>query len=409
MSPQSPAAAPPPLALRHPATASAADDTRKFDLDWLRIIAIGLLIAYHVGMYYVHWDWHLKSPQAGPAAEPWMRMLSPWRMDLLFLVSGAATAFMWRGTAAPAARLGERARRLLLPLLFGMAVIVPPQSWLEARQAHGYGGDYLAFLRLYFSGHPGFCRANGACLVLPTWNHLWYLPYLLAYTAALWLALRAWPRLLERLAALGSRALGGAGLLLWPVLWLALARQWLAPRFPVTHALVDDWLMHAQYGTMFLFGAVLARAPALARRAEAWRHAALALALASGVTLLLVDEGTALLLRRLLFCTIKWCAVLAALGYARRHLNLDHPARRYLGEAVFPVYLLHQSVIIVLAAALAPLGLAAVVEAPLLMVATLALSLAAHEGLRRVRWLRPLFGLKPLATTAATPNARYAG
>ena len=33
-------------------------------LDWVRIIAFALLMFYHVGMYYVTWDFHIKSPHA---------------------------------------------------------------------------------------------------------------------------------------------------------------------------------------------------------------------------------------------------------------------------------------------------------------------------------------------------------
>ncbi len=73
--------------------------TRLFFLDWLRIAAFGLLILYHVGMYYVSWDWHVKSAAASAALEPWMRLSSPWRLSLLFLVSGAAVSFMLRRDA----------------------------------------------------------------------------------------------------------------------------------------------------------------------------------------------------------------------------------------------------------------------------------------------------------------------
>ena len=108
----------------------AAPSSRLYFLDWLRIAAFGMLILYHVGMYYVSWDWHVKSPDAGPALEPWMRMSSPWRLSLLFLVSGAATSLMLlRG--AGAAFMRSRTKRLLLPLLFGMLVIVPPQPYFE--------------------------------------------------------------------------------------------------------------------------------------------------------------------------------------------------------------------------------------------------------------------------------------
>ncbi len=63
---------------------------RRYDLDWLRIIAFGLLILYHSGMFYVTWGWHVKSVHAGPEAEWAMLLLNPWRLSLLFFISGVA-------------------------------------------------------------------------------------------------------------------------------------------------------------------------------------------------------------------------------------------------------------------------------------------------------------------------------
>ncbi|WDK60169.1 acyltransferase family protein [Xanthomonas campestris pv. campestris] len=100
---------------------------RRHDLDWLRVIAFGLLVLYHVGMDYVTWDWHVKSLTTQLMLEPLMLLSSPWRMSLLLLISGVATAFMLR--SRPEGLLYRRSRQLLLPLLFGMAVIVPPQSY----------------------------------------------------------------------------------------------------------------------------------------------------------------------------------------------------------------------------------------------------------------------------------------
>ncbi len=64
---------------------------RRTDLDWLRIAAFGTLILYHVGMFYVTWDWHVKSPHASHAIEPLMLLVNPWRLTLLFIISGVAT------------------------------------------------------------------------------------------------------------------------------------------------------------------------------------------------------------------------------------------------------------------------------------------------------------------------------
>ena len=89
---------------------------RRYDLDWVRIGAFLLLILYHVGMYYVTWDWHVKSPYASAAIEPLMLLTSPWRLSLLFLVSGVATAYLLErqacGVPRPALHASARAARV---------------------------------------------------------------------------------------------------------------------------------------------------------------------------------------------------------------------------------------------------------------------------------------------------------
>jgi glucans biosynthesis protein C len=136
---------------------------RRYDLDWVRIGAFMLLIFYHAGMYYVTWDFHVKSPHASHAVEPLMMLSSPWRLSLLFLVSGVATAYLLERKSTPGF-LGQRSTRLLVPLLFGMAVIVLPQSYLEVVEKVSYAGSYadlwlrtLSNLRTWIRGSRAPC------------------------------------------------------------------------------------------------------------------------------------------------------------------------------------------------------------------------------------------------------------
>ncbi len=384
--------------------AAGAKPDRQIFLDWVRILAFGLLVFYHVGMYYVSWDFHIKSPYAGLSLEPLMRLSNPWRMDLLFLVSGAATSFMLLRDGASRMLLRLRARRLLIPLLFGMLVIVPPQSWLEVMQKHHYTGSYADFMGLYLAHYKGFCDAAGKCLMLPTWNHLWFLPYLFLYTLLLWLGLRRWPALLERLGDRLGGVLRGPGLLVWPVLYLALTLLLLRKSFPQNYSVWGDWFAHSQYLAMFMLGAALARVPVASagiwQQMVQWRWTALALALAAWLMLVMAPW----LLREMqwpmrsigpwAYSVQQWCAIVAALGFAQLHLNRDGPARRYLTEAVFPVYIVHQTLILLLAHSLEPLTLSPVLEGGMLVVLTLMLSIVGFELVRRVRWFRPLFGLQ---------------
>jgi glucans biosynthesis protein C len=106
---------------------------RLYFLDWLRILAFAVLVLYHVGMYYVTWDFHVKSPFASKALEPWMKLTEPWRMSLIFMISGAATALMLRHEPS-IALARSRSLFLLLPLICGILLIVPPQSYFEVVQ-----------------------------------------------------------------------------------------------------------------------------------------------------------------------------------------------------------------------------------------------------------------------------------
>lgn len=97
----------------------------------------------------------------------------------------------------------------------------------------------------------------------------------------------------------------------------------------------------------------------------------------------------------------QWCAIMAVLGFARHWNPGDSRALRYLVPAVFPVYILHQTIIVVAAHNLKPLGLQPGVEGPLLVLTTFALAFGLYEVIRRVGWLRPLFGLKLGSPTPA--------
>src|SRR5262249_47717213 len=158
-------------------------ETRRHDLDFIRIGAFALLILYHVGMLYVPWDFHVKSTPAGKPLEAFMLALNPWRLALLFVVSGAATRFMARKFAARQLA-GPRAVRLLVPLAFGMLLIVPPQSFVEVVEKYGYSGSFLEFYRDHYLAFYTFVTPAGGRtgLTLPTWNHLWFVAYLFVYT-----------------------------------------------------------------------------------------------------------------------------------------------------------------------------------------------------------------------------------
>ena len=190
----------------------------------------------------------------------------------------------------------------------------------------------------------------------------------------------------------------------------------LVGRFGSTHGLFDDWYNHAQYFGVFLLGFLMAREERFWDAAARVRWTALALWLGGWAALVayflhFADSEPPQALRmamRLCWGLQQWSAIVAVLGFARQLAPGDSKALRYLVPAVFPVYILHQTVIVVAAHNLQPLGLAPSIEGPLLVVLTLAACFGAYEVIRRIPPLRPLFGLKLRADAAGAGVARSA-
>jgi surface polysaccharide O-acyltransferase-like enzyme len=373
-----------------------ASSPRRYDLDWLRVLAFGLLIFYHTGMFFVEWGWHIKNNVISEPMEWPMRFVSQWRMPLLFMISGAAVYFiLQRRSAGSFAK--ERFGRILLPLVFGMFVVVPPQIYFERlTQGHTYG--YLGFYPTVFQFQP---YPEGSF----SWHHLWYLAYIFVYSLVCLPLFRYW--LSER----GRRQMDGIihfvarpGLVFLPALWLLAGDLALRPFFPDdTHALVDDWANHFKSLSLFVIGFLLVAQRPFAD-AVAWqRRASLLVGLVTATTLYAgfwiewpenLSEGGLVGYRCLAFLN-GWAWLLTILGYARTYLNFTHPALRYANEAVYPFYILHQTVIIVIAYPMIGWQMPVLAKFLLITLGTFAVCWLLYEGLiRRVPFLRPLFGLK---------------
>lgn len=375
---------------------------RRHDLDALRVGAFLLLILYHLGMFYVPWDWHVKSAHVTPALEPWMGALNPWRLTLLFVIAGAATRFMAgklpRGTLA-----AQRTQRLMVPVLFGMLIIVAPQSWAEVVEKNGYTGGFLDFWPRYLS----FDQSFG--IILPTYNHLWFVVYLWVYTVAAIAGRRLAP-LIDRIA---GRLLSGPGLFLIPVALFGLYRATAYPAWGETHVVVADAYGHLHYGTAFLIGLVLARQDAAWALLERVRAAALAIAavlLAARLALPSPQalEGWAATGSAILREAYAWAAICALFGFAKRHIRRGSPLLSTLNEAVFPFYIIHQTTIVLTGHLLKPVGLSAPAEAATILALTAASCAAAYALALAVPALRLPLGLKPLPRRRAAPEAAAA-
>lgn len=371
--------------------------SRRHDLDWLRVIAFGFLIFYHIGMFYVTWDWHVKSDHASSAIEPVMALINPWRLPLLFFISGVALRFAMDRTTTRAF-LPRRAGRLLLPIAFGFFVWVMPQAYFELLAKGEISPDFWAFYRDYLDMDFEFS------ILTPTYNHLWYLVYILLYTlvvAALLPLLRRLEGPKERLLAWLSASAFGWRLLLLPTVPFLIYAATLVPRFPTTHAVVDDWANHANLLTILLIGWLTAKSPAFWTGVARAMRPAVLLALALGAALLAArlnwdavrdDEGLSWLVAGLR-CVFAWATIVAMVGLAHRYLNRPSALLRFLTEAVFPYYVLHQTIIVAVGFWLAEHALPVGIEVAIISIATVGGCVILTEAIKLVPLLRPLFGL----------------
>lgn len=387
------------MILDTPADRLAAPQVRHYGLDWLRIGAFGLLILYHIGMVFSPWRWVIKAPVLIDWLTVPMALLTPWRLPLLFAVSGYASRRLYEKSPSVRAFLASRNKRLLIPLAAAMLTIVPIEIWVRVRLGgYPYGLGRFWAVDYWRWGH--FFGVD-----MPSWEHLWFVAYLWTYTAVLCgLIALAGPQFPSRLSILLERIDHRARLLWFPAVGLALAKLSIMFVIPERQGLTTDWGGHAAYLPIFLFGFALGGTDALWPSIKRLFRPALFVALLSGVTVAALDHHYAakftpphamMALDRMARLVMAWSMILVLLHIAQTWWNRDHAWRLTLVEAVFPFYIIHHPIIIVTTWLLMPLHLGNGVEFVILLAATVSGCFAFYLIGRRIGWLRPLIGLGP--------------
>lgn len=367
--------------------------SRRHDLDWLRVFAFGILIFFHVGMFFNYWGWHIKNNVITHDVEWPMRFTSQWRMALLFMISGAGVYFALN-TRTPGSFLKERFVRIFIPLIFGMLVVVPSQIFFERLtqgEAYGYADFYKTVFQFEFYPKGSF-----------SWHHLWYLVYIFVYSIVLLpvlLMIRRNPDLTDTWSRFFSNPFV---LILIPVIWHMSGEVLLDKRYPTTHDLINDWHNHFHSITLFMSGFILCTQTSFWDTLNRYRS------LTTGTWLVLTTVLYAVYWTRsversdlgeLLYLAIAttnaWCVLLSIFGNGYQFLRFSNPFLRYANEAVYPFYILHQTVIVCLAYPLINAQWTWYVKYIYLVIATFTVCfLLYHYLIKRVGLLRLFFGLK---------------
>ena len=369
---------------------------RRYDIDWLRVIVFLLLIFYHVVMFFVPWEWHtlydnLKFP---------MIFVSQWRLSILFIISGIGTAYAMskRSTVQFA---GERLKKLLIPLIFGILFIVPPQVYLERVACGDFTGSYIDFWsNIAFKG------------IYPTgnlsWHHLWFLPYLLFYSLVLIpIFILIKKNLQSKTFRTFNEIISSTYGVYWLIIPFIIYETFLKPYFPSTHDFIDDWYNMAKYSTLFIYGFLFIMADNtlwLSLLKNRLKHLLVGV-VTFGALILITSHNTQIkeyeaikYVISMLRVISMWSWIMFIFGFATKYLNRPGKTLKYATEAVYPFYILHQTVTVFLGFLIMNKQWSFLNKFFLMVVGTFGITWLLYEYiLRRINFLRPLFGLKQIS------------
>ncbi len=375
------------------ATLHESKTERQYYIDWLRIILILSVFLFHIGMIFSPWEWHVKNEvRYSGALKNIMTFLHYWRMPLLFLISGAGTWFAL-GKRTPGQYLGERFKRLFIPLLAGVFILVPVQVSIER------SGNYASLIDYYPHMFEGIYPEGNF-----SWHHLWFIDYLFFIALVIspffnFFRGRTFSRFNLWLEKIAVKPLA-MNIVLIPIL---LSQLILRQYFEIgTNALYNDWASMSFYILFFLAGLVMLPNKKISEAIKTQRLLFLGeTVVVSGIMFsafkFIRSESLASIVWDVSSIILAWSCSLAAIGFAKRYLNKNSSFRKYANEAIYPFYLLHQPVIVILASLITGWEIPDLAKALIITIMSFILTLSIYRLLiYRVNFIRVIFGMKPL-------------
>ena len=381
----------------------SGDGDRLYYVDAIRTVAIALVLLAHVAEVFNPWDeWHITNPVRSRVAGEIAVFVAPWVMPIVMLLAGVSAWYSLR-RRDNTTYIRERALRLLVPLVVGTLVFVPPQVYLERRLNGQFTGSFIAFYPHFFQGvYP---QGN------LSWHHLWFLAHLFIYSV---LALPLF-RYLQREGGQhamrwAARVCAAPGGILWLAVPLIVERSALWGLFPERHMLTSDWSNHALLFVAYIYGFVLAGTPWLGSVIDAqWRQALVVGAI--GTAFLGAGAWYGIVpwrlpppysLRYLAFWTLyavcAWAWMVGVLGAGRRWVSRDGPVLSYGRRVAYALYIVHQPIIVGIAFVVVQWHLPVAMKFFVVLIGSTVGTALCVEVISRTPGVRALLGLSAPST-----------
>jgi len=308
--------------------------------------------------------------------------VSPWFMPLLFVIAGISSAYALN-KKTNGAYIKERIYKLLIPLIVGILLVVPAQTYFAERFHNGYTGGYFYQYVLFFTGPTDLTGYRGGF----TPAHLWFILYLLVISIVALPIMSAYKNSKRKIAP-------------------EKISMWLLPLFFTAPLLMNPILNFGlsvgEYFAFFMLGYFILSNDLLIQKLDKYRFSLLLVSIA-----LMVIHASAWLLQlygifelpqiamRTFSSLYGWLAVLTILGLGNHYLNFRNKWTNYLSVSSFPVYIFHQTWIIAVAYFIILTIDNVPLQMSLILLASSLLTYATYELFKRMPYIRFLFGIKP--------------
>jgi glucans biosynthesis protein C len=355
-------------------------------IDNLRWMCILLLFPFHAAFVFCQgwYGYYVYSDYPSTAAYLFTVSVEPWIMPLLFCVAGMSSRFALQ-KRTPRMYLKERVTKLLIPFLAGLVLICPVIAYFALKFHTGYTGSFAGAYMHFFSSITTLQHPNGLTGDFSI-DHLWFILSLFIISVG----------------ALGVILLGQRQRRLHfhpdkvslPVLGLLFIPLWLLNYIGI----YETGYSLMSYFALFLIGYyLLAMDPVQAEIEKYW-----AVLLAAWIVLTLGVMGVCGMILghpevfwgySPLYVLTGWTGVLALMGAGRHLFDRTGNLAASLGAASYPVYIIHQAVLVAVAYYIVMLAIPPALQFLAIVIFSFLLTVACYGIIRRIPVVRALFGI----------------
>jgi hypothetical protein len=378
-------------------------DERHHYLDWLRVIGMILVFCFHVGRVFDAAPWHIKNPQGSYGMTVFTGFVIQWLMPLFFLLAGASS-YLALKYKSKKYFVKERFKRLIIPFVCGLFILIPPQEYIQQLYEAKYRGSFISFYPHFLDGmHP---ELNFRWFFAYSHN-LWFLGFLfifslLALPVFILLRKKSDFSFISRINNLCQKPFG----MFLCIIPIAIIQVALRARF----SQYLDWADFFLWFAYFLYGYIIQSDKNYKIAASNSRISAFIMGVVcTGIMTILLAKGyiavwelspkfsLGFVFYQVLKTINAWSWILFLLGLAMKYLDGTNKFLKYANEAALPFYMIHQTVLFIAAYFIIQLQLSIILKFIMTLTITFLLTVSVYDlFVRKTNITRFIFGLRSI-------------